>query len=233
MDQLIENLSETPNLREIELSAAEESALGTISDEAWPLLYRSRFLKKFRLDNFELSEQHAMELFDAFEHNNRLKGVFLSSCELNSDGLGAMARMLRANHTLEELSICLAHDRNQNYNDESFVAIAHSLEQNTSLRQFRLTGSNRWPKMSELVQNSFLQMLCRNFTLETLSRFDRTDLQREIDFLLALNRMGRKCVMDENATREDWLTVIGNSQVDLNCLFFFLSMKPELLDGSF
>ena len=75
-------------------------------------------------------------------------------------------------------------------------------------------------------------MLHTNTSLEAMSLFDCTDLQRDLNFYLALNRMGRNLLMEDNATKEDWFHVLVNSQVDLNCLYFFLSMKPELLDSS-
>ena len=78
-------------------------------------------------------------------------------------------------------------------------------------------------------------MLGHNCSIESLSFYDalsiHDSLTRRIDFFLALNRMGRKRIMEENASRQDWVDVILNSQVHLDCLFYFLSIKPEILGG--
>jgi 3-methyladenine DNA glycosylase AlkC len=232
LQDFIANLAQVPKLREVELCGAEESSLGILSSESMERISHSEMLEKLRLDNFELSEDHFSVMLQWLErNNNRLTGVSLSSCQLSSPSLHRLARMLSSNGTLEELSFCLTRTHNQTYTDESFEAISQSLHDNTSLRQFRLTGSNGWPKLNDRIQTAFLTMLRRNCTLERLSLFDSADLQRDIDFWLALNRMGRKRVMNENATKEDWLQVITWSLVDLDCIYFFLSMKPELLDG--
>lgn len=70
-------------------------------------------------------------------------------------------------------------------------------------------------------------MLRTNTTLEALSVCANGSLQADLNFYLAVNRMGRKHIVKDNATKEDWFPVLVNSQVDLNCLYFFLSMKPE------
>ncbi|CAB9501092.1 expressed unknown protein [Seminavis robusta] len=227
----VAHVSAIPNLKEVELCGAEESSLGIMSNEALISISGAALLEKFCLDNFELTQDHFMILLQWLERrNNRLRGVSVSACEINSEGLHSLARMLRGNQTLEELSICLSHSRNQTLTDECFMAISQSLERNTSLRQFGVSGSNGWPKLSNNVQKCFLNMLRHwNYTLERLSLFDRADLQPDVNFFLATNRLGRKFLVHENCTKEEWLQAIIRSTCDLSCLYFFLSMKPELL----
>jgi hypothetical protein len=238
LEDFFDTLVQMPKLRCVELFGAEESSLGILSQESLERISHAPLLEKLDLGSFVLSEDHfliMMQWLERRNHNNRLTVVSLAKCTVTSSSLDHLARMLSINETLEELSIGFVYDRKkQTLTSESFMALSQSLQDNTSLRLLLLWGL---PTLHDdkKIQTVFLTMLHRNCTLETLNLFDdgcAGDWLPDMDFWLALNRMGRKIVTNENATKQDWLQVITRSQGDLNCLYFFLSMKPELLDDT-
>jgi len=220
-------------------------------------LYQSEILEKLRLENFGFPEDHLLALFQELEHNNtNLKALFLSSCLfITNEGMYGIAKMLANNQTLTSLSLGLKFVlQDDEEDDECFQAIAQALHQNTTLQNLRLykttslmrpsTRAWRRYKLSPANRRAFLELLqSHNVTLEAMSLFeeeedhdattrtDREEHKEKYNFYLALNRMGRKHLVREDATKEQWFHSILQAQVDLSCLFFFLSMKPEMFCG--
>ena len=232
LDTLVVNLSKMSRLKEVELSAAEELSW-SLSLESLQRLYQSDTLEKLRLDNFDLSTQQLLSFFRSLECNDtNLKGLFLASCQAGKQGLHAMASMLGSNQSLEEVSVCFTTDgKLGTCEDECFAQMAIALRHNATLRLLRISGTSAsWPNLGIPTRQSFVDMLrTKNTTLEALSICANGNLHADLNFYLAVNRMGRKHLVKDNATKEDWFPVVLNSQVDLNCLYFFLSMKPEFL----
>jgi len=232
LDRMALNLCNMTSLREIELSSAEEWSL---SAESLQQLYLSDTVEKLRLENFSLSQNHVLALFEELERNNsNLKGLFLSSCQMTIDGLKGTASMLASNNTLEQFSLCLTNCQAQPYDDACFEEIAEALHHNTTLRNLVFSSASQdWPKLALTSQHAFADMLrSHNFTLEAMSLFGRTDLSQDVDFYIALNRMGRKHLIRNGASKEQWFHAIVQAQVDINCLYFFLSTRPEILEPS-
>jgi hypothetical protein len=101
------------------------------------------------------------------------------------------------------------------------------------MKSFRLTRSGSRPRLNRQSQEAFLYAVQHNYILETFFMLETMELDFSMNFYLALNRMGRKRIVDETATREDLVGVVLNAQVDLNCLHYLISMKPQLLEESF
>lgn len=118
-------------------------------------------------------------------------------------------------------------ERNQ---EEDMIGLARALAHSSSMKHFSLLGLH---KQSQKVQQTFVEMLKHDYILESCSLVERTNIEREFDFYLALNRLGRGRLMaNENAaTRQDWVDVPLKSQRHLDCLFYFLSSNPgSILD---
>lgn len=56
-----------------------------------------------------------------------------------------------------------------------------------------------------------------------------SQLRSDIDFYLRLNRLGRKNIIGQEATREQWIDVLIKGKDQVDSVFFFLSHNPSLL----
>ena len=119
--------------------------------------------------------------------------------------------------------------------EEVLLEVVQALQHQTTLKQFRLTTASESLLDKHLkqslcnIQDDLLHALRHNYTLEDLFLLERMMINdADQNFYLALNRMGRKQIAEENATRQDLVKVLVHAQVNLDCLYYFLSMRPQL-----
>jgi len=193
--------------------------------------------------------------------NGHLKVVFLSFCPMTNAVLEGTAGMLANNQSLTSFSLgfetrtwyssallwyssalLLEHD-------DGFVGIFQALRDNATLKNLQLfhgrPGTSYAPRLRHSSLFSRLDLLARlasppafvelvkhNMTLETVPEFG-TDIaiHEEVEFYLTLNRMGRKHLFRGDFTKEQWFHYILQAKDDLSFLYYFLSLKPELLGG--
>lgn len=156
--------------------------------------------------------------------------------------------------TLEYLGIC-----NLGLEDDHFCVIAGQLEGNTSLVSLMLQGnhpslvgidailqplesSNQTLEHVGLICDNIpvdlswalpQQVLERNFSLQTLELPNLAeDQQQQVDFLLQLNMVGRKTLLQSTTHVGLWPLFLENLNHEPSALYYFLKSSPELLISS-
>ena len=189
-------------------------------------------LQSLHLHNCGLKEDHAVSITLVLEDNQNIKDLQIS-CNLGERASVALARCLRANHTLESLLIhntTEISDESAVGNDDYNIDLAEALGANTTLQNLSLHGV----PLSEASQRAFVTMVAQeNFTLQSLSLVDMDDaLQSEMDKYLLLNESGRKHLLNGSSTtsRFDWIEALAYVSHELDCIFYLLSKNPSLCD---
>ena len=180
-----------------------------------------------------------------------LQELDLSDNAIDAEGARAIANMLRTNKSIEELNLAF-----NSIGDVGAAVIADVLQENTSLKCLSLRRNcignqgayafaTKLPKMrglKELVMtknsinhngaDALLKGLRSNMELEYLHVEDKVSepILREIVHWIRLNRAGRRIFRNTNLPSTLWPTVLSRiSKVDdIDCLFFFLSQKPDV-----
>lgn len=180
----------------------------------------------------------------ALQDNTSLTELRLS-CQLEAAGSLAIANCMRRNANIDVLII---HNTGTTQDSDSagssldissssldtraisgsrFAEIAHALRSNQSLKTFPLQGT----RLTIPVQNTFLDMLRQNYTLNIISLLDLTsELENEMDMYTLLNRSGRGRLFIEGSSRREWIDTMAIVSEDLDCLFYLLSTRSSLCD---
>jgi hypothetical protein len=232
VEYLAEALEQCDHLRRVELT---ELYLVTLRREPMldPLLYHLSTREHLQVLNLSGGKQDHNFPFLSTEALD----VFLSSCP-----------------TLEYLGI-----GNLGLEDDHFCIIASQLEGNTSLVSLMLQGnhpslvgidailqpleySNQTLEHVGLscdnipVDPSWVlpqQVLERNFSLQTLELPNLAeDQQQQVDFLLQLNMVGRKTLLQSTTHVGLWPLFLENLSHEPSALYYFLKSSPELLISS-
>lgn len=158
------------------------------------------------------------------ETNITLKDLSIRCC-LDDEAGTALGQALKSPHNaLEELYVQM-----RSYHHA--IPIAQALAKNNHLKSFELrvwTRGDRQPLLS-----AYEAMLPHNLTLERLvidnGRHQFTPL---IDFYLALNRAGRRQLLEqgEHLQRQTWIDfLIRRAHPDVSFLYYTLSLNPCLI----
>lgn len=229
LDPLLTVLSILPSLEALFLQAATPNALGQVSPEAVGAIGMAPQLQDLRLGNFELKHHHMEQMSRVLPYNNVLTELKLDAChEFLPETACALAKILKHNKKLKSLELGLT----SMMSDECAVTLAKSLHYNTALESFTLSrGANTRfrPTISKVCQQAFVEMLHQNFVLETLVLFQRFPVKKEFKLYLTLNKYGRgDLLMSHTTEREDWVQAIHKVSDDLDSIFYYLSINPNL-----
>ena len=202
LDPILQALTHLPCLQEMELSATEFSALGTISKSTLRSLFRSTSLLELNLRHFYLDEESILEIaYSLFQYHD-------------IDNHHRKSQKEQEDH--QHPAYCHRHKPSK----------IQSLSMSGITKNQTSTGS---VMISKPVREAFQKVLRSNYTLETLFLFDTWNLKSEIEFYTKLNRLGRnRLLQDHKATRQEWIDLLVQIKDDLDCLFYFLSMNPLL-----
>jgi hypothetical protein len=236
VEYLAEALEECEHLRRVELT---ELYLVTLRREPMldPLLHHLSTREHLQVLNLSGGKQ---------DHNF----PFLST--------EALEILLSSCPTLAYLGIC-----NLGLEDDHFCIIASQLEGNTSLVSLMLHGnhpslvgidailqplesSNQTLEHVSLICDNTVpvdpswalpqQVLERNFSLQTLELpiTLAEDQQQQVDFLLQLNMVGRKTLLQSTTSTHVglWPLFLENLNHEPSALYYFLKSSPELVISS-
>lgn len=229
LDSLLIVLSILPSLEALFLQAATPDALGQVSPEAVGSIGMAPQLQDLRFGNFELQHQHMQQMAQVLHGNNVLTELKLDAChEFHTETAQAVATILKSNNRLKSMELGFTF----RISDECAVIIAQSLKYNQTLESFTLSraaNARFRPTVSPKCQEAFGEMLHQNYSLETLVLFQRFPVKREFKLYLTLNKYGRgKLLMNHDNTREQWIQYIHKVSDDLDSIFYYLSVNPNL-----
>ncbi|CAB9512696.1 expressed unknown protein [Seminavis robusta] len=217
LDPLLESLAQLPQLREVELSATKLAALGNLShDSLKKLISSSHTLQSLSLSNFDLSEEAVVVIGQ-------------SLLRQHDDTNTTQHQHQHHRRPMAQSAVSAAPRRNRNNNNNN-----NTRRYSTSnIRNLRLAGVGSTASMlTKPIREAFRQVLQYNYKLERLFLFDNRNLQEEIAFYLKLNKLGRQRLLRQDckeASKTEWMDVLVHVRDDLDCLFYFLSINPLLL----
>ena len=107
---------------------------------------------------------------------------------------------------------------------QAFIA---ALRSNTALTEFTILSDI---EIGASVTQSLVDMLQQNFTLQGVHAGLKS-LDLRIQFLLALNSLGRKRLLtgEESVARSEWVRMIMDNSDFPSLVFYYLSLNPSLL----
>jgi hypothetical protein len=193
---LIQALENHPSLRELIVQGSSCRAKGIVAISG---LLQSDSKKPFKLDlsnqQFQRNGMFGISfLAPALPANKSMRFLDLSSNDLADVDVTCIASALCENSALEELKLT-----NCNISDNGVRIIAEHLPKMTGLKSLWLYGN----PFGTQGANSLLDALRRNMYLEQLllprdkgKPFD--DIQRKTEYFLALNKGGRRILLESN-----------------------------------
>ena len=232
VEYLAEALEQCEHLRRVELT---ELYLVTLRREPMldPLLHHLSTREHLQVLNLSGGKQDHSFPFLSTEALE----ILLSSCPaleylgvcnlgLEDHHFGIIASQLQGNTSLVSLML--------NGNHPSLVGIDAMLQplelSNQTLEHVGLICDNIYVDPSWVLPQ---QVLERNFSLQTLELPNLAeDQQQQVDFLLQLNMVGRKTLLQSTTRVGLWPLFLENLNHEPSGLYYFLKSSPELLISS-
>jgi hypothetical protein len=174
-----------------------------ISQEAIPLLFRSRTLESIYAENCGLSDEHSDAIADELVNNVQLTLLDLKHNLFSDDALYSFAACLRKNRTLRSL------DLSGTYISEGGVlALAAALEENLAITHVELEGD----------EARFLD------EFNVPEGHSNTPYMQALYFRLRLNRAGKR----EN--RQQFAEALNMVSDHLDCIYHLVRHHPIYFD---
>ena len=186
-------------------------------------LCRSKKLKILTLTcGPELKDEHIEMMAEALQTNKTLESVSIRANKLGASAGMAMSRVLKTNRTLERLRVQLS-------SDEFAGPIVEALHDNKNLQKLGLILPNDVnQKVREQLTLEMTQMLRKsNYNLKDVDLVGWKANNR-IRFYLKLNQTGRRSLLAEGATRDQWAKTLVSHKDDVSIIYYFLKRNPQL-----
>ena len=190
-------------------------------------LCSSRSLKMLTLTcSGELRDQHIEQMGRVLQFNKTLQNVSIRATDLGPVAGISLGKLLNSNPNLERLRVQLS-------SDEHAVPMVEALHRNTNLQRLGLVLPKLLDTEKEGVRAKVLgkmtDMLRKsNYNLLHMDLVGSLANTEEIRFYLKVNQAGRKSLLAEGATRDEWVRTICTHNDDLSVMFYFLSRNPNL-----
>lgn len=153
-----------------------------------------------------------------------LQSLALSGVKLTDDHFQCLADEISPQSMLTELIL----NRNVNTN-KGIRAIAETLlSKDSKVTRLEMYNGTRTSKST----SEFLrQQLYANHTINSFRINSRFECRAEMDFVLLLNRIGRKTILDPQAAMQDVLAVVQAAATNSNVsgLMYFLQNNPGIV----
>jgi hypothetical protein len=188
-------------------------------------------LKMLRLRYCHLNEESGVKISQMISENTVLESLSLENIDWKSFG-GPFQQAFERNNTLKSLSMSI--DVKGLNMEDNAVKLAAGLENNTSLRKLRLMFRDI---DADAIRQAYLgpvsKLLQKNYTLESLYlNSSALILSEEIDFLLKLNRTGKRHLLrDDTATKADFMDMLAANSEDVSITHYVLTMNPALFSA--
>ena len=224
-DRFVNTLSTLPNLERVELSASQMGYLGVITPRSLEIFAaRTENLQSLSLINLVFDNDHICALSRALRHNKELTQLTMSVDPAYNTKLPAL--LATAEH-LEYVKLIFP-----TLDNESFlIKIAKGLSKSESITRLELEGELS-TRMSLKAQQAFVAVLDKRTDVEHLDvPITNRSLRKKVRLFLKLNNTGKRHIMrDPNSTRYEMVKALAHVRNDLDCLFYFLRMKPVLCE---
>ncbi|KAG7346269.1 hypothetical protein IV203_005337 [Nitzschia inconspicua] len=165
-------------------------------------------------------------MLQSFCQSTSLEALTLSGVKLNDDHFTCLARELSPQLSLTEVVL----NRNINTN-EGIRAIAETLlSKDSRLTRLEMHNSTRASKST----SEFLRkQLYANHSIQHFRMNSRFEYRAEMDFILLLNRNGRKTILDPQASMQEVLSAFRAASANSNVsgLMYFLQSNPGILQN--
>jgi Ran GTPase-activating protein (RanGAP) involved in mRNA processing and transport len=175
-----------------------------------------------------IGDKGVKELAEALCSNRTLTDIDLGHNPIGTSGVGHITQMLEANTELKTLRMCgLA--------NVGIRAIVECLSKAPCLENLHLwstrvlTAETAHSLLTSLEHNTVLKDVDLNW--EFPLDFEGKELKSKVNYLLRLNRGGRRALTETSLPPSLWPTILGRSSTDKDVLFFFLREKPDVLIG--
>ena len=175
---------------------------------------------------------------DMIRQNTTLSHIFIS-LGIQSNNGALITEALLSNTNITSLRFVMSAERNGDAN-----ALIHNLRSNTTLKRihFHFQGLFNQERVKDVILNPFAEILEDNYILEEI-QLDKCrglfDLTPKVRFFLALNRAGRKKLLeslmnssDPVAARALWADKIIQHRSDVDLVYYLLSQNPSFLLGT-
>lgn len=225
-DTLAKALSDIRNLQELNLIYTREGPEWIQALLQHVCTSRSMKILRINVHDFSFVGDPIQQMCQALQSNTTLRELSIR-CPLDADGAAYLADALNGSKSdcrLEELYIQL---KNYAY----AIPIAEALHTNKNMTWFELrvwTGGDRNPLLKALER-----MLIDNTCMQSITIDNgRLGLTLSIDFYLALNKSGRKKLLEggDKLTKEVWVDYLVGWSSNLSGLFYVLSLNPSLCE---
>jgi hypothetical protein len=156
-----------------------------------------------------------------------LRSLHLSGVRLTDEHLGCLAYEISRNQ--RSILIELVLNRNVNTDRGILLMVQSLLKQESILRRIEAyNGARASRRITELV----IQQLDANHTIEHFHINVLYEYQSQVEFLLLLNRSGRKVVLDPASSMQDMMEVICDAAKldDSSVIMYFLLANPSILE---
>lgn len=232
LDPVVMVLSILPVIEKIYLHSTRSGGLGAISSQAMGALLLSASLKVLKIRDFVLGPDSVKAMARMLQVNPVLKDLKCGTVsDLHVASAVAFAAMLESNSTLECLEMALP----TMIDDECASILAKALKVNKGLKSFVLTAEDTNPHrrlsrpVSRPCKEAFEDMLRSNYVMENFILFQRFPVMPEFKLFVTLNRLGRgRLLQNEVTDMEQWVQALATVNDDLNALFYYVSINPDL-----
>jgi hypothetical protein len=230
LDPLLLSLTVLPSLNTLHLVNKEDCLTRLCSPSAISSIFFSTSIRRVKLQNLGLSDEHLISLACVLQRNEDLRWLEMGPFQhLKPVAAHALSQALRSNIRLSHLELIVS----QMIQDESATLIANALQVNRGLRKFALTGSSkiRLGRLSKTCRTSFLEAAQWNYQLNELTVFRKSTFKKAFERYIQLNALGLgSLLLNNQATCEDWIQRLASPGVgqDVDAIFYFLSQNPSL-----
>jgi hypothetical protein len=223
-DSIISALSKIPTLEEVtiihsKISTEEQEWDGTCLTD----LCRSKSIKILTLTfDTELRDAHIEAMAEALETNETLKHISIRANTLGTSAGMAMGKVLNTNRTLERLRVQLS-------SDEFAAPIVDALHKNKYLQKLGLIlPSNVNERVREQFTKEMASMLRKsNYNLQDMDLVG-WKANAAVRFYLKANKAGRRSLLAEGGSREQWAKILVAHKDDISIMYYFLKRNPQL-----
>jgi hypothetical protein len=164
------------------------------------------------------------EILQSVCRTKMLQSLALSGVKLTDDHFLCLGEELAPQILLTELIL----NRNVNTNKGLRAVAERMLSKDSNITRLEMYNGAR---ASKSTSEYLLQLLYANHTLHYFRINARFEYRAEMDFVLLLNRSGRKTILDPEASMQDVLAVFqaAGTNNNMSGLMYFLQANPGIL----
>jgi hypothetical protein len=225
MEALASAMRPAENLKALDVVRLEFSTMHDVHVFA-EVMREHEALERFSSHRLTLAEGVTLDpLFTTLQQLPNLRAVCLSfDWDLRASYVQDAAALvtLCQSQSLQELKLW-----SRQLDDCCCVAIAQALRENRTLKtldlQCQIIGNEGLEEITRMMEN--------NYTIESVRTTGRRmSLSQKIDMYVRLNRAGRILLVNDHASKLDWVNAICEARDDIDAIFYFIRSNPTLLD---